>query len=176
MRTETTSGRGDEFSRAHWFECEVELGGERLRSGFTLLYNLNADISGTEKGKAPHGLKPDAQSRGHEVLHQSATAPVDKTLAAPDDGVNLTFLNGAADGRSGARGRAGGYPRAAGALVAPCGYTPCDSDAFRHANIPPGGPTILRHSAPTKQRKAVFPNPQQGMPYRLRSGNDDSAC
>ncbi len=101
VRTETTSGRGDEFSRAHWFECEVELGGERLRSGFTLLedangnlfYNLNADISGTEKGKAPHGLKPDAQSRGHEELSQSANAPVAETLPVPDDGVNLMFLS-----------------------------------------------------------------------------------
>ena len=34
----------------------------------------------------------------------------------------------------------------------------------------------FRHSALTQQRKAVFPNPQQGTTYRLRSGNDGSIC
>ena len=108
VRTETTEGRADDFTKSHWFECDVELNGEKLRSGFTLLedvngnlfYNLNADISRNANKKAPRSLKPNAQSWGHGTLSRQANyTPDEASIGDTDNSVNLHLLPQESAGR-----------------------------------------------------------------------------
>ena len=101
VRTETTEGRADNFTKSHWFECDVELNGEKLRSGFSLLedangnlfYNLNADVSRSANKKAPRSLKPNAQSWGYGTLSRQVTyAPDEASIGDTDSDVNLHLL------------------------------------------------------------------------------------
>lgn len=119
VRTETTEGRADDFTKSHWFECDVELNGEKLRSGFTLLedvngnlfYNLNADISRNANKKAPRSLKPNAQSWGHGTLSRQVNyAPDETSIGDTDNSVNLHLLPQEAAGRFLPQREAGARP------------------------------------------------------------------
>lgn len=101
LRTEEVGKpRRDGFTRFHWVESDVDLGGGLRRVGLTLaedkdgnlFYNLNADVDAWAQKSGSSNLPAQSMAGESGPLLQDASASVASNIGTDADGVNLHIL------------------------------------------------------------------------------------